>query len=581
MDGDHSLVAVFVPSDTTPPTGSLVINGYAETTTSLSVTLTIIANDPESEVVQMRFSNDGSSWSNWEPISAVKYWNLTAGEGLKTVHVQYRNGIGLTASYSASIKYGSDVRTEYDLVVSVTGSGFTSPSVGSYAHEEGTEVSVTASAAFGWTFSHWLLDLVEVGDTNPYTVTIDRDHSLTAIFTGPLLDTTPPIGSVVINEGTETTDSLFVDLILSAVDPESDVVQMRFSNDGSSWSSWETFSLSKSWALTSGEGLKTVYVQFRNEADLVSNSYQDTIILNLFKAPVASFVFSSVSLKEGDIVMFDASDSSDSDGSIDSYAWTFGDGSFGSGMNSFHSFSPAGFFNVTLTIIDNDGLVGTATETITIFPPDLEAPTASFTFSPDHPEKGEPVDFNAQVSFDSDGTIEDYDWIFGDGNTAEGVITSHSFSSVGTYAVTLKVTDDDGLSDTTTKILIVSNSPESDTTSPVAVAGNDVDVEVGSSVIFDAGMSSDDVGIVSFIWDFGDGTSGTGMDVSHSYYIEGNYIVYLRVTDAAGNVGVDSLYVTVGTTEDVFSLWILVPIIGSITVITAILFFIFIRKRNS
>jgi hypothetical protein len=94
-------------------------------------------------------------------------------------------------------------------------------------------------------------------------------------------------------------------------------------------------------------------------------------------------------------------------------------------------------------------------------------------------------------------------------------------------------------------------------------------------------MSSNDVGIVSYIWDFGDGTSGTGMDVSHSYYIEGNYVVHLRVTDAAGNVGVDSLYETVGTTEAELPLWILVPIIGSITVITVILFFFFIRKRNS
>jgi PKD repeat protein len=376
-----------------------------------------------------------------------------------------------------------------------------------------------------------------------------------------------------------------VDLILSAEDPESDVVQIRFSNDGSSWSSWETYSLSKSWTLTSGEGFKTVYVQFKNEVDLVSNSYQDTIILNfssLFKAPVASFVFSSGSLKIGDMVAFDASDSSDSDGSIDSYTWTFGDGSFGSGVNPSHSFSSAGSFNVTLTVTDNDGLIGTASKTMTTLPPDPKAPTASFTFSPEYPEEGETVEFNAQFSSDSDGTIEAYDWVFGYGNTAEGAITSHSFSSADTYTVTLKVTDDDGLSDTTTKtVIIIPLSTESDVTSPFAFAGDDVEVEVGSSVIFDAGGSSDDVGIVSYIWDFGDGTSGTGMDVSHSYSIEGNYVVYLRATDAAGNVGVDSLFVTVEPTEDVLPLWILVPIIGAITIITAILFVFFIRRRKS
>jgi len=127
---------------------------------------------------------------------------------------------------------------------------------------------------------HWELDTVNVGSNNPYTVTMNADHSLTAVFTEiPEGDTTPPTGSIIIDGDTATTDSVDIILTLSATDPESGVDQMRFSNDGSSWSSWEGYSTSKSWTLTSGDGTKTVYVQFKNGDGLDSFSYSDTITL--------------------------------------------------------------------------------------------------------------------------------------------------------------------------------------------------------------------------------------------------------------------------------------------------------------
>jgi hypothetical protein len=91
--------------DTSAPTGSIVIDGNAANTTSMSVSLTVSASDGESGVVEVRFSNDEVSWSSWEPYSTSKIWTLSSGVGTKTVYAQFRNGAGLdSGSYSDSIE---------------------------------------------------------------------------------------------------------------------------------------------------------------------------------------------------------------------------------------------------------------------------------------------------------------------------------------------------------------------------------------------------------------------------------------------------------------------------------------------
>ncbi len=63
------------------------------------------------------------------------------------------------------------------------------------------------------------------------------------------------------------------------------------------------------------------------------------------------------------------------------------------------------------------------------------------------------VDFDAASSFDLDGTITDYDWDFGDETTGMGESVSHEFVEIGTYTVTLTVTDDAGDKTTTTQLV--------------------------------------------------------------------------------------------------------------------------------
>ena len=92
------------------------------------------------------------------------------------------------------------------------------------------------------------------------------------------LETSVPTGSIVIAGGAASTSATPVSLTLSASDTGgSGLSQMRFSNNNVNWSVWEAYATSKAWTLTSGDGLKTVYVQFQDAAGNMSVSYSDTI----------------------------------------------------------------------------------------------------------------------------------------------------------------------------------------------------------------------------------------------------------------------------------------------------------------
>ena len=188
-----------------------------------------------------------------------------------------------------------------------------------------------------------------------------------------------------------------------------------------------------------------------------------------------------------------------------------------------------------------------------ILPPNAP-PVARFTASDTSPEIFETVSFDATLS--SDGTDANgnpircgasctYDWDFGDGSTATGIFATHQFRSPGTYQVRLTVTDARGASDTTAQPITVGAgaSPSAEIlTSPDAPG-------VGQPVFFNASQSTAGEGrrIVSYSWNFGDGTTGSGVTVTHSYQAPGIYRVTLTVENDAGRQDTDDAEVTVGT----------------------------------
>jgi N-acetylneuraminic acid mutarotase len=109
MDGsavDSNLNDLWRLTDTVAPKGTIVINDNQSVTNNAKVTLSLTWSDgPGSGVVRMKFSNDGTTWSTWEPLAATKTWTLPAGEGYKTVRVQYRDAAGNnSAVYSDYIR---------------------------------------------------------------------------------------------------------------------------------------------------------------------------------------------------------------------------------------------------------------------------------------------------------------------------------------------------------------------------------------------------------------------------------------------------------------------------------------------
>jgi serine protease len=172
--------------------------------------------------------------------------------------------------------------------------------------------------------------------------------------------------------------------------------------------------------------------------------------------PSAAFTIAPSSPRVGEGVEFDAGDSTDLDGRITSYEWTFGDGSTASGESVVHSFEGSGTYTVSLTVEDDEGGTDSVSKTLGVGVTNA-SPSASFATTPSTATIDEPVTFDASGSTDSDGSIQSYEWAFGDGTTATGTEVTHSYEASGEYAVTLTVEDDAGASDTVTKSITISS----------------------------------------------------------------------------------------------------------------------------
>ena len=171
---------------------------------------------------------------------------------------------------------------------------------------------------------------------------------------------------------------------------------------------------------------------------------------------------------------------------------------------------------------------------------------ANFTFTPAQPRILDTVTFNASTSTNGGspcGANCTYVWNFGDGSIATGVVTTHQFLAANTYPVTLTVTDSRGAQATFTQpVPVAVGAPPTVTftTSPEAP-------EPGQNIFFNASESkaADGRVLVEYFWDFGDGTTATGVAVSHAYANEGSYVVTLKITDDARTFAVSSQSVTV------------------------------------
>ena len=207
----------------------------------------------------------------------------------------------------------------------------------------------------------------------------------------------------------------------------------------------------------------------------------------------------------------------------------------------------------TVSMIGEDGAGHSITKSVTVDLPaiqpgvDFVPPVAVINVTPGT-SGTEPftVIFDAYSSTDDRG-IASYAWDFGDGTTASGVMpAAHTYTN-GTYIVKLTVTDYFGnvgvaletitVGEAGAPTAVINVTPSTTGIAPFTVYFDASD----SSVVSDCGACS----IVSYAWNFGDTTTGTGMTISHEYTAAGTYVVVLTVTDSNGNVAYDSVSITV------------------------------------
>jgi PKD repeat protein len=171
------------------------------------------------------------------------------------------------------------------------------------------------------------------------------------------------------------------------------------------------------------------------------------------QTPSASFSASPNPINQGQTVNFDASASTDADGTIAKYEWDLdGNGSFetdtGTTPTTSKAYTSPGDVSVKLRVTDNGGGTGTATRTVTVQSTN-QKPTSSFTASSSSPQSGQAVTFDGAASSDPDGTIAKYEWDL-DGNgsfetdTGTTSSASKSYSSADALSIRLRVTDNAG-----------------------------------------------------------------------------------------------------------------------------------------
>ncbi len=242
-------------------------------------------------------------------------------------------------------------------------------------------------------------------------------------------------------------------------------------------------------------------------------------------------------------VTFTGSNSTDDVGVV-TYFWDFMDGTTSNDPDTEHTFTAAGTYDVELTVTDGGNLMDTDIITITVSGGSNLPPTALAEATPLTGDAPLEVTFTGSNSTD-DGTIVSYAWDFMDGGTSTDADPVYTFNTVGTYDVTLTVTDDGGLTDTDTITITVSDGGNQP---PVAIAeATPISGDSPLEVTFTGSNSTDDEGVVSYLWDFMDGgNTSTDADPIYTFANDGTYNVTLTVTDAGGLTDTATVTIVVG-----------------------------------
>ena len=301
--------------------------------------------------------------------------------------------------------------------------------------------------------------------------------------------------------------------------------------------SWDTPSDIISFLWDFGDGTQTAYVSPIHVFQDEGNYEVSLTVMDMFGGESTTNIYISISNIEPWIVETNVDGmnypgkplhftvmADDTAGDVPSleYSWDFGDGTKAGGWNVTHVFLEAGIFDMKVTVTDDNGASDSTDIQITITDPEITTSVSSTSIFQDGS-----VIFNASHELD-DGSFV-YIWYFGDGTTALEQEASHIYSMAGIFTPRLMIND--GTKNTTIFLqeIIVSNVV------PIPVINVDTLLVTEDALItFNASESADspsDQPILTYVWDFGDGSNGVGIEVTHLYSRQGVYQATMTVSD--------------------------------------------------
>ena len=223
---------------------------------------------------------------------------------------------------------------------------------------------------------------------------------------------------------------------------------------------------------------------------------------------------------------------------------------------------------------DTSGNTASKTKSFTVDTnpePPNNPPVADFTYT----TSLNVFNFDATDSYDTDGSIVNWTWTFGDETRGYGEQVTHEYDDKGEFQVTLKVKDDDGATDTLQVTVTVSNQAPS-----AYFTYEPAKPEIGEEIVFTDASKDPDGDIVNYSWDFGDGTNSTEQNPTHTFEEKGTYSVTLTVTDNDGATDDTTIQITLEKEEEASYLLPLLAIIILI-VVAIIVVLIWRRKKES
>ncbi|HEX5001893.1 MAG TPA: PKD domain-containing protein [Bacteroidia bacterium] len=283
---------------------------------------------------------------------------------------------------------------------------------------------------------------------------------------------------------------------------------------------------------------------FQVTLTVVSPTYCDSSITQqvyVIPSPTASFTAGFVCL--GNPVQFNPLISTPVGTSVDSVAWTFGDGATYSGLTSpSHNYQNPGTYSVTMTVYNNLLCTGTYSDSVTVYP----LPVADFTSTLGC--SGSAIQFDGTVSSVLNDNITGWLWNFGNLGTATDSVPLFTFADSGSYAVTLITTTQHGCSDTIINQIYVIASPDFDFSYTEPCFGN--------AAVFSYSDNVNPPQPANLLWDFGDGNQSSMLNPLHLYGTVDTF-----------NVGLLVLNPNTGCSKQLFKNLIIKPVpLPSVTV---------------